>query len=72
MQVLRSYRFREEIFEGRTLKQASKDIAGLGHRCGVVVGRVAYVWQPDGEPGRCRFSDCPGLERRHLNGRSLF
>ena len=43
MQVLRSYRFREETFEGRSLKRASKDIAGPGHRCGVVVGRVASV-----------------------------
>ena len=45
MQVLRSYRFREETFEGDLpfLRQASKDIAGPGHRCGVVVGRVASV-----------------------------
>ena len=43
MQV--SDRFREEIFEGgvQFLKRASKDIAGPGHRCGVVVGRVASV-----------------------------
>ena len=43
MQVLRLPRFKEETFEGRSQKQASKDIAGPGHRCGVVVGRVASL-----------------------------